>query len=109
MSPVFATVAGSVVVALITGLFVWLGRQADAKATREVAAAQRRLEERKVDVQVFRDSLTELRNRLDEVDEALRHERDQRRMSNGYARTLADVLRNNGMPVPPPPDGLDLL
>jgi hypothetical protein len=38
----------------------------------------------------------------------LNHEQQQRRMSNAYARTLAQVLRDHDMPVPAPPEGLDL-
>ena len=42
------------------------------------------------------------------LQEALAHEREQRRMSNGYARTLAQVLRQNNIVVPMPPPDLDM-
>ena len=61
MSAVAANLIGAVVVAAISGLFVWLGRQADAKATQDVAAQARSIEARKVDLEEFR----EMQNRLD--------------------------------------------
>lgn len=55
-----------------------------------------------------RRELADVVARMDRIEKALRHEQEQRRLSNAYARTLAEVLREHHMPVPPPPDGLDL-
>jgi len=50
----------------------------------------------------------EMQTKIDGLYNDLAHERGQRRMSNAYARTLAEVLRDHDMPVPEPPDGLDI-
>lgn len=55
-----------------------------------------------------RAELDELKKKVSAIEASLRHEQEQRRLSNQYARTLADVLRQHNMPVPQPPDGLDL-
>ena len=55
-----------------------------------------------------RAELDELKRKVRDIETSLRHEQEQRRLSNKYARTLAQVLRDHNMPVPPPPDGLDL-
>jgi hypothetical protein len=88
-------------VSLCVGLLTYRNNRAGQSATNVI-------ENRKVDQSEF-DSITrELRESLESVKEDLQHEKDQRRLSNGYARTLAQVLRDHDMPVPPPPDGLDL-
>lgn len=65
-------------------------------------------EDKKVDLSVLQASVTDLTGRLGRVEEELAHERSQRKLSNAYARTLASVLRDHQMEVPPPPPELDL-
>jgi ribosomal protein L29 len=50
----------------------------------------------------------EMQQKIDGLCKELEHEQEQRRLSNGYARTLASVLRAHDMPVPEPPAGLDI-
>lgn len=102
------TVLGLVIVALITGGFGYLGIRATNKANATNVAATNAIKGREVDLTTLKDSVADLVRRLAAVEDDLEHEKDQRRMSNAYARTLAQVLRKHGMPVPPPPADLDI-
>lgn len=102
----------SAIVSGLVGLAIWyFSNRANQRA---IAAAglieSRRLntEDKKVDLSVLQASIADLTGRLGRVEDELVHERSQRKMSNAYARTLAQVLRDHQMQVPPPPVELDL-
>lgn len=61
-----------------------------------------------VDLTVLMESMEALRKRVDDLEGELSHEKEQRRLSNAFARTLARVIREEGIAVPPQPAGLDL-
>lgn len=98
--------------ALITALAVAKLTDKGSQRGQETSAA---LENRRIDIDgksvnltVLTESIDALRHRLDDVEKELTHEKEQRRLSNGFARTLARILREEGIAVPPQPAGLDL-
>lgn len=102
----------SALVSGVIGLAIWyFSNRANQRALTAAGLIEsRRLntEDKKVDLSVLQASITDLTGRLGRVEEELAHERSQRKLSNAYARTLASVLRENRMAVPPPPVELDL-
>lgn len=101
----------SAVVSGVVAFAIWF---ASDRASKRAKAATDALENRRidnegrvVDLSVLTQSVETLQGRLDDVEEDLKHEKEQRKLANTYARTLAQVLRDEGLTVPPPPAGLD--
>lgn len=108
MSPVVQ----SAIVSGVIGIMLWyLSNRANRRAIAAaniISTRQVDTEDKKVDLSVLQASITDLTGRLGRVENDLDHERSQRKLSNAYARTLAQVLRDNDIPVPEQPAELDL-
>ncbi len=70
---------GTVLVALITGAFVWLGRRVDAAATREIAERQQQLDQHKVSREDFTSVTNELHRLLENANTRVQESEDRRR------------------------------
>lgn len=104
MSGALLTLFGVIIVAL-SGL---AGTVAASVISKRATDRVQNTEDKKVDLSVLQASIVDLTGRLGRVENDLEHERSQRKLSNAYARTLAQVLREHQMEVPAPPPELDL-
>ncbi len=108
MSPLVQSALVSGVIGLVLWFFSNRANQRALEAARVIQNRQANTEDKKFDLSVLESSIERLTERLGQVEDDLKHEREQRKLSNAYARTLAAVLRQNQMEVPAPPPELDL-
>ncbi len=103
----------TLIAAVIVGVpTLWVGL-ATVRQNRQGAKTTAALEDGKLDLARFEAfekrsdaALARQDARIVDLEDALEHEKSQRRLSNSYARVLAQVLRDHQMPVPQPPAGL---
>lgn len=108
MNPTVQSAIVSGVAIIVIAVITQRNNRRGQDATNVLEGKRVELDGKKVDLSVLMESVEDLRRRLADVETQLGREKDQRRLSNGYARTLAQVLREHDMAVPPQPEGLEL-